>query len=216
MDFKNIQRIHLFRILILILLPFLIGAVLLPHTAELKGATLVRPSEIQTGYLQSQQYVFTHVYTADQSAPEVSSVFPFANYIHFYPAVSYSNLQLCFQDEGSYLTYQNGTTETPPFQWSVEINNASEVVLFPNSVVCTKAEASNSYSLKWKANLPYGALQNEDLSQTTFTPQVVVYPKLAMDYGVLQGLVFIPAFYLFIFYPAAGIIKKIQKGLLEQ
>ncbi len=216
MDFKNIQRIHLFRILILILLPFLIGAVLLPHTAELKGSTLTRPSEIQTGYLQSQQYVFTHVYTADQSTPQVGSVFPLANYIHFYPAVSYGNMQLCFQDEGSYLTYSNGTTKTPAFQWSVEINNASRVVVFPNSIACTKAEASSSYSLSWKANIPYSALAQEDLSNTSFTPEVVVYPTVTMDYGVLQGLVFIPAFYLFIFYPAAGIIKKIQKGLLEQ
>ena len=49
-----------------------------------------------------------------------------------------------------------------------------------------------------------------------FDPETATYPREVMDYGFLQGLVMIPVFYLFIFYPAAGIWKKIHKGLLEQ
>ena len=64
---------------------------------------------------------------------------------------------------------------------------------------------------------PSGSFVTSGMNGTiTFVPQTATYPRMEMDYGLLQGLVFIPVAYLFIWYPAAGIIRKIREGLHAQ
>jgi hypothetical protein len=212
----RIQKAHLVRIAVLILLPFLIGAVLMPHTTELRGDPLVRPTEIGTGYLQTEAYEFTHVYNIEQGPTQVGSVFPLANYLSAYPLVSYGHMDLCIQDNGSYITYANGTSTVPAFTWNIHINNESTLAVGPYSVNCTLATVRHPYDFTWVADFPTDLAGDQNLSSIHFTPLITVYPSVVMDYGILQGLVFIPAFYLFIFYPAAGIWKKVHEGLLAQ
>ena len=50
----------------------------------------------------------------------------------------------------------------------------------------------------------------------TFVPQTTAYTSMTMDYGILQGLAMIPVAYLLVWYPLAGIKKKILDGIWEQ
>ena len=211
----QIKKNHLFRIFVLVIIPFIIGSILVPHTQEIQGDTLIRPTQIQTTYFETQQYQFTHAIITPTPLP-VNTIFPLANYLHFYPAVRYEELKLCIEDNGSTITFQNGTEEALPFGWTVHINNASSVFIPRNSVSCIPATMNSSYNFLWNAHFPITIVNKENLENITFTPKIIVYSANTMDYGVLQGLAFIPAFYILIFYPVVGIIKKIFKGLMEQ
>jgi hypothetical protein len=204
------------RLFVLVMVPFFLGAFVVPHTELLRGEPLSRPSTIPTSFLQIESYEFTHVYSVTQSPTAVNSIFPFSNYLRSYPAVSYGALQLCFQDNGSYLAYPNGTTVAPALSWNVALNNDSLLHVPYGEANCAEVSMNEAYSLTWDAAFPPGALGDANLSQVEFIPQVIVYPAMVMDYGILQGMVFIPAFYLFVFYPSAGIIRKIRDGMMEQ
>lgn len=212
----NADKVRISRALILIVIPFLLGALVLQHTETMTEESLLRPAEIQTSYLQYEAYEFSHQVSLTDSQMQVSTLFPLANYVRFWPAVSFNNFQLCFQDTGSNITYLNGTTVSPSFEWAVHINNRTTVRVPPDSISCIDAKTNESYSFSWVANLPLSVLGSINETKPIFAPSIVVYPKVTMDYGILQGLVFIPVFYLLIFYPIAGIHKKIEKGLLEQ
>lgn len=212
----NNRRAYAIRICILVVLPFLLGAVVFQHTEELRGTTLQNPAEIGSSYLQAATYQFTHESTFTQSPSQMASVFPFANYLGAPPLVSYGGTRLCFQDLGSYITHINGTNSTPSFEWEVNVNNVSNVTVQPFSTRCMPAITNGRYSFIWNAEFPIAQFGAENISRISFTPEIVIYPAVTRDYGVLQGLVFIPAFYLFLFYPAAGIWKKIHSGFLAQ
>jgi hypothetical protein len=212
----NNRMAYTIRIVLLVVLPFLLGAVVLQHTEEHQGTPLQNPAEIPTGYLQAAAYEFTHESAFMQNPAQITSVFPLANYIDFAPLVSHGATRLCFQDLGSYVTYPNGTNSTPNFEWEVNVNNASVVSVQPSSTHCMPATVNGQYSFKWNAEFETAQFGTENLSRISFTPKIVIYPAVAMDYGILQGLAFIPAFFLFIFYPAAGIWKKVHRGFLEQ
>jgi hypothetical protein len=199
-----------------VVLPFLLGAVVFQHTEEVQGTPLQTPAEIPSGYLQAATYAVTHESALTQNPSQIASVFPLANYLDFAPLVSYGSTRLCFQDLGSYVTYPNGTNSTPAFEWEVIVNNASVVFVQPSSTHCMSTSANGQYSFAWNAEFPTEQFGAENLSAIGFTPRIVIYPDVAVDYGILQGLVFIPAFFLFIFYPLAGIWKKIRSGFLEQ
>lgn len=216
MDLRNDARAHAIRILVLVVLPFLLGAVVFQHTEQLQGTPLQTPTEIPSTYLQAAAYQFTHQSALTQNPSQVSSVFPLANYLDFSPLVSYGTTHLCFQDVGSFVTYPNGTNSTPDFEWAVIVNNVSVVSVQPGSTHCMASAASGQYSFKWNAEFESAQFDDENLSEISFTPKIVIYPVATLDYGILQGLVFIPAFYLFIFYPGAGIWKKIREGFLAQ
>jgi hypothetical protein len=203
------------RIIVLVVLPFLLGAVVLQHTEGYPGTPLQTPAELPRGYLQAATYEVTQS-ALMQNPSQITSFFPFANYLDFPPLVSHGTTSLCFQDTGSYVTYPNGTNSTPVFQWEVTVNNVSNVSVAPDSTNCIPATTNGQYSFKWNADFPTAQFGTENLSEVIFTPQIVAYPIVTMDYGILQGLAFIPAFYLFIFYPAAGIWKKIHSGFLAQ
>lgn len=204
------------RIFVLLVLPFLLGAVVFQHTEDFQGTPLQTPAEIPASYLQAATYQFTHESALTQNPSQVASVFPLANYLDYTPLVSYGATRLCFQDLGSYVTYSNGTNATPDFEWAVEVNNSSVVSVLPDSTHCMLTTANGQYSFKWNAEFPTAQFGTENLSTISFNPKIVIYPLVTVDYGILQGLVFIPAFYLFIFYPAAGIWKKVRSGFLAQ
>lgn len=212
----NSRLAYAIRILVLVALPFLLGAVVLQHTEDLQGTPLQTPAEIPKGYLQAATYEFTHESTLAQTSSQVASFFPFADYLNIAPLVTYGSTRLCFQDTGSYVTYSNGTNSTPTFQWEVTVNNVSNVSVSPDSTRCMPAATNGQYSFAWNAEFPTAQFGTENLSEVVFTPEIIIYPVVTMNYGILQGLAFIPAFYLFIFYPAAGIWKKIHSGFLAQ
>jgi hypothetical protein len=202
------------RIFLLLVFPFILGALVLPHTQYIDGTQLTAPSENQSSSAGMLSYSFNH--SEDTIGPALNALFPLANYLDFPPFVSQNRVQMCFADSGSGIILPNGTRLEPPFQWVIGINGRSEVRLDSNSVACSDINGNGKNSFSWNANISAG-LSEKDLNSTlVFDPQTSTYPRHLIDYGLLQGLVMMPLFYLLVWYPAFGIWKKIRHGMQEQ
>ena len=212
---KNANVAHAYRIFLLVILPVLVGYFALPHTQTVDGMPLNAPSANPSAISNSMVYSFQTSAEMVESQ-KITTLFPLAGYLDFPPFVTHNGPLLCFEDNGSYLSFSNGTNQTPDFEWNVTLNNESAVRVGPNSYNCTAAKAGQDNNYNWYAriNLPRGLNLSE--VNVTFIPVTKTYPRIVMDYGLLQGLVLIPVAYLFIWYPAAGIIRKIKKGMEEQ
>jgi len=209
------------RIFLLVLIPFLIGYWVVPHSETVKGDLVTNPVESVPGGSDTITYSFSHNYDI-ATENKIGSVFPFANYLDFPPFVSHTNLRICFQDNGSYLTYPNGTTFEPDFSWNVNFNKRINLSVDDESENCTGAAFDEKFNYDLKAYIPLSSVGNCTYQgipctydQISFTPRIVAYPKWDVQYGLLQGLVLIPAIYLFIWYPIAGIVKKVRHGMME-
>jgi hypothetical protein len=202
------------RIALLILLPFFLGAFVLPHTQMMDGQMLGSPGEAKSG--DEIAYSFSHPGN-DLSVPQsVGAIFPLANYLDFPPLVSHGEPEICFQDNDSYLVLADGSKFDPEFQWIVDFNNKTQLIVMPDGVNCTKASASGQNDYRWFVNMAIPSDDPRFKGNITFVPQTMAFPRMIMDYGLLQGLAMIPVAYLFIWYPAAGIWKKLHKGMAEQ
>ncbi len=201
------------RAVLLIFIPFILGTIVFPHTQDMDGQALSSPQESSNADVIV--YSFTHP-TSDMLIPQkVNAIFPLADYLDFPPMVSHSSPQLCFQDNDSYLMLSDGTKYDPEFTWTVEFNNMT-ILVAPDSTNCTSIDFNKSNDYKWYVNMVLPLKDPRFTGNLTFVPETMTYPKITMNYGLLQGLIMIPVCYLFIWYPAAGILKKIHGGLLEQ
>lgn len=200
------------RVAILVLLPFLAGAVVIPHTQPMTGQELRAPNESASG-LDAVTYAFVHGTTNAQVA-RISSLFPLAEYMDFPPFVSQRNPTICFADNGSYVILPDNATTVPDFQWHVLFNNATTLGVGPYSLNCTPIVLGKEYSYSW--TLQVNKVDSNVSGVATFVPQTTAYTSMTMDYGILQGLAMIPVAYLLVWYPLAGIKKKILDGIWEQ
>jgi len=213
---NGITLTHIFRFALLVLLPFLLGLWMLPHTIYTNGQMLGAPNESQSGAPSTLSYSFIHSSSEIDVPQRVNAIFPLADYLDFPPFVSHSNPFMCFQDSGSYVILQNGTRINPVFDWNVYFGTNVVLVVPKNSTKCAAIVPGQNSTYKWVAKLKVD-LSDQNLSENlTFVPKTTTYPQFVMDYGLLQGLVLIPVCYLFIWYPAAGIWKKVHNGLDEQ
>jgi hypothetical protein len=202
------------RFLLLLILPFVLGAWVFPHTQSMDGQMLRSPHESVSGVEVS--YSFTHS-GMDITVPQrVNAIFPLADYLSFPPLVMHSQPMLCFQDNDSYLIFQDGGKLDPDFIWLVDFNNKTQLVVPPYGTNCTPADTGGQNAYKWYAKIVIPTNDPRFKGNVTFVPQTLTYPRIIMDFGLLQGLIMIPVCYLFIWYPAAGIWKKLHKGFLEQ
>ncbi|MBI5227799.1 hypothetical protein HY988_04390 [Candidatus Micrarchaeota archaeon] len=204
------------RIFVLIFLPFVFGAFILPHTQGVIDDQPLNPISNVSGpsYVLSED---RHGSINESTAlTKINSIFPLSNYLGFPPFVYYRTHQICFEDRGSNVTYVNGTVYTRDFKWDVLFNKNTDIIVQTNSVSCTEINFNENFSITWRVNIPLSNNNLSEIKSLQFNPNARSYFDLVLDYGILQGLVMIPACYLLIFYPAAGIIKKIQKGMLEQ
>lgn len=202
------------RAFILLLIPFMLGALVLPHTQVVNGTLLGSPQESELG--DQISYSFNHTGSDIAVASNVNAIFPLANYLDFQPFVSHGSPELCFQDNDSYLVLTDGSKFQPDFFWIVDFNNETELIVHPDGTNCTSVLTGQDNNYKWFASM---AIPNNDSrfqGNITFVPVTLTYPRAMVNYGLLQGLVMIPVCYLFLWYPSAGIWKKLHKGLLEQ
>ncbi|MBI5046504.1 hypothetical protein HZC07_02110 [Candidatus Micrarchaeota archaeon] len=203
----------LFRIFILLLLPFIVGTYLLPHTEIVSGNQLPSPSN------KSDVVNGNYAFSPDglHFPSRVNTIFPLANYLNFEPFVTHPGVRLCFQDQGSSLNYSNGTVYDPTINWLILLNNRS-LVVNSNGANCTSFDSIQQINYTWQAKLSLKSTNLSDLNSRLlfFSLKTTTYPEWEVDYGVLQGLSLISATYLFVYYPLFGIWKKIEKGLKEQ
>ncbi len=203
------------RAFLLIIFPFIIGAYFLPHTQYMDGQVLDSPQELRN----SDELAYSFSSAAEEmSVPsKVNAIFPLADYLNFEPLVSHGQTELCYQDNDSYLVLGDGSLFDPEFSWLVEMdNNRTSLTVEPEGTNCTAVEDWNSTRYKWYARMELPTDDPRFRGNVTFVPQTRTYPRVPMDFGLLQGLVMIPVAYLFVWYPAAGIWKKVHKGILEQ
>ena len=203
------------RFLLLLALPFLLGLYVFPHAQYVDGSLLSTPSENQSA-APSFSYNFSsggHTVLLQQS---VGSIFPLSDYLNFPPLVSHDRTQLCFRDNGSSIILPNGTQITPALDWEITINGQPALELPANSMACTDVPAGMKVSYAWSAEINTGIDSSSVNGTIVFNPQTTTYPRMQMDYGLLQGLVMVPVFYLLIWYPLAGIWKKLREGMAAQ
>ncbi|VVB56887.1 Uncharacterised protein [uncultured archaeon] len=207
---------YAWRVFLLVLLPFALGLWVLPHTQGMDGAAIGAPvSDASRGADGSVSYHFTHS-QLEGGAQQLGALFPLANYADFPPLVSHGQWQLCFKDNGSRFLLADGSDVPAEIEWNISVQGQGQVLVQANSVNCTGVEPGQATIYQWSAKLG-PAIAREGLNGTiTFEPQTSTYPRATMDWGLLQGLVMIPVFYLLIWYPAGGIWRKIREGLLSQ
>ena len=203
------------RLFLLVLLPFMLGAVVMPHTHDIQGVSLNAPSDSMNGQ-GNVSYAFNQSQEMAQATASLSAIFPLANYLDSPPLISHGNLRACFEDTGSVLTLSNGTQLSPNFEWAIHLSDGRVVMLRANSSKCISIAQGNGETYAWTATVPTGLDSVDKNSTLTFMPQTNSYQLETMDYGLLQGLALIPVFYLFIWYPLAGIWRKLMHGMLEQ
>ncbi len=200
------------RLLLLVILPFALGAFVFPHTQAIDGQPLSSPQESVSGLEVSYSFSNSDIHIPAR----VNAVFPLAEYLGFPPLVNHGSSQLCFQDNDSYMVLPDGSRFDPSFVWTVFLNNRTEIMVGPYGTNCTPADLAGRNSYKWYASLALPLNDSRFKGNLTFVPQTSTYARVMMDYGLLQGLIMIPVCYLFIWYPGAGIWKKLHKGILEQ
>jgi hypothetical protein len=208
------RLIYAMRIAVLVLLPFLVGALLLPHSQPMTGQELRAPNETASGGLNSVTYAFVHDSGSAQVSQRISSIFPLAEYLDFPPFVSHANPEICFEDSGSYVILPDNSTTVPDYQWHVLFNNATTLGVGPYSLNCTPIALGKEYAYSWK--LQVNRIDSNVSGVATFVPKTDAYTRMTMDYGMLQGLAMIPVAFLLVWYPAAGIKKKILDGFEAQ
>ena len=203
------------RFFLLIAMPYILGAWIFPHTQYAQGNALSALSQNTSGPAEVVSYSFNDTQTRLRTS-QVNSIFPLANYLDFPPLISHGGLQICFSDTGSSLTLPSGRNITPAFDWAIGLSDGRTLNLTSGSLACTSVDPAAQTTYSWSAQVPTGLSSQELNGSVTFNPQTSAYPREVLDYGMLQGLVMIPVFYLFIWYPLTGIWKKLRHGMLEQ
>ena len=208
---KIIERKEL-KIIILLVIPFVYG-LWLPHVETVKNEHAGSHGLESSNGNNSLDFKSVR---GEVSVPsDVNTVFPIAKYLSFWPLVSFRNPEICFEDNGSYVAYTNGTKLSANVDWTVDFNGKN-VTLEQNSSNCTAVNFGQKFNYTWTGKLFFLIGKNESLGNVIVVPDTKTYHKFDYDYGILQGLVLIPALYLFFWYPIVGIINKIENGWKEQ
>ena len=216
MTIQNQNFGYVYRIFLLIILPLLIGWVILPHSQTVDGKALDSPTINPNNPNRDLSYSFAHSEEDLAGAQRINAVFPLADFLDFPPFISHGSPVLCFEDNGSFVTLPNGSNQTPDLKWMVLVNNKTKVFVKSLTTNCTEIKPGQDNSYNWLATIKLPGEINLSEGNVTFTPKTRTFPRVTMDYGLLQGVALIPVAYLLIWYPAAGILKKIKKGLEEQ
>ncbi len=203
------------RFALLVALPFLLGLYVLPHTQSMDGR-LLSPPDAQQNSTDVLSYSFASAGDSMLLEQSVGSVFPLSNYLDFPPLVSHDRLQLCFRDNGSSIDLPNGTRIIPDMSWEVHVNNDPPLLLNASSQACSDITNRGQIYYAWTAKINTEIDRQSLNGSITFNPETLTYPRLEMNYGLLQGIVMIPVFYLLVWYPAIGIWKKLREGMLSQ
>ncbi len=206
---------YIFRALLLVIIPFSLGMWVLPHTQALDSQSLGAPAPGGSAG-NSNLTFFGFARHEDAVINGVNSVFPLANFVNFPPFVSHDRLQECFADTGSRFVWKNSSDPVPDVSWKVSLDSGASLRVDSNSVNCTDVDLSRPIRYNWVATLGGPFVQPYLDGNLTLSQSIQAYPRIIMDYGLLQGLAMIPVFYLLIFYPAVGIWKKLNNGMLEQ
>lgn len=203
------------RFILLLALPFLLGLYAFPHTQYVDGSLLSTP----TGYKNAAE-IMSYTFSAADSGlvlgRSVGSVFPLSNYLDFQPFVSHDRMQLCFQDNGSTITLPNGSQFAPDMEWEIHINNDPAIMLNQSSFACSDVPPRGPVVYAWKALISTDISRDSFNGTIVFNPATLTYPRMQVNFGLLQGIAMIPVFYLLVWYPIAGIWKKLREGMMEQ
>ena len=133
-DKTTIEKI--FRLFLLIILPFLLGFWLIPHQHIINGESLSSPSEPQSNFSHTLlQYSYGQNLSESAHFQQMGAIFPFAQYLNFYPLVQNLDPKVCFEDKGSTITYPNGIEVPVNFNWKINFNNAKNISLSTRSEI---------------------------------------------------------------------------------
>ena len=204
------------RLFLLVLLPFFLGMWVLPHSASVQGSPIAAPSGQQSSPSDMISFYFNNSAEGSAVPRGINSAFPFSEYLDFPPFISPENQKICFADNGSTLIYPNGTIASPDFNWTVHLEGGKSVTVGSSSINCTAITGSRIPKYGWSATINTNVDRQDVNGTVLFYPETSTYLVSDMNYGLLQGLVMIPVFFLVIWYPLFGIIKKLKHGMDAQ
>ena len=210
-----LDRAQTLRLIILVVLPFVLGYYLLPHSQYMIGQDLGAPGASGNNSTSST-YLFMHTEEETAIQQKISTIFPLAGYLDFQPFIYHKDPQICFSDSGSYLQFSDGSVSSPQYNWTVVMPQRPPITVQPYSTSCDPIVIGQQSSYRWNIQVGDVGVVPANVTNATFVPQTSAYTRLTMDYGVLQGLVMIPVAFLLVWYPLVGIRKKVEKGLMEQ
>ena len=205
-----------FRAFFLLVLPFFVGFLLLPHTQAVYGQPVEPFPGNKTSPAGGFSFNFTHTQETQSQFAQIESVFPLANYLNVYPLVSHRMTGICFQDVGSRIVLGNGTVLYPDFYWNIGRPSFPHVVVRANSTACTNVSMAAPGDYSWAAQIETDLSREELGNSSAFYTDTRVQLQGEYEYGLLQGLAMIPAAYLFVWYPLFGIWRKIKEGMAVQ
>lgn len=205
-----------FRAFFLLILPFFLGFLILPHGQAVSGQPVEPFPGNKSAPAGDFSFNFTHAQEAQSQFAQIESVFPPANYLSVYPLVSHRMTGICFQDVGSRIVLENGTTLYPDFYWEIRKPMSPPVMVRANSTACTNASRASPGDYSWAAQISTNLTREELGNNSVFYTDTRVRLQGEYEYGLLQGIAMIPAAYLFVWYPLFGIWRKIKEGMAAQ
>jgi hypothetical protein len=201
-DGKNPKVSIAIRLVLLVLLPFVLGCFVFPHEYYAEGVAVGAAGQGMQTYTFSSQ---SHEILMEKS---MGSVFPLYKYIDYAPFVTRDMVEICAANVSD-LALPNGTLLKPEMEWSI---GGSEGIENRNGAVfCADVPAESQLQPQGQG----GANATNMTSGSTIAVSLAsnAHPRYEVEYGVLQGLVLVPVFYLLVFYPATEIWKKLHRGM---
>ena len=188
------------RLALLVLLPFLLGCFVFPHEYYAEGMAISSPIS------GTREYVFSASSHQALMEKSMGSVFPLYKYVDYIPFVTRDVVEICAANESG-LILQDGTRLEPEREWGL---GDSEGQGGDSGAFCADIPPSPHGAAA--PEIP-NASTNASGSSIILSSASKAHPRFEVEYGVLQGLVMIPVFYLLIYYPATEIWKKLHHGM---
>jgi len=185
------------RLMLLLVIPFVLGCFVFPHEFYAAGV----PTGPQGPGMQAYSFsADSHRMLMEQS---MGSVFPLYKYIDYVPFASKDMIEICVAGNGSEIALQNGMRLKPEQEWEIGNDGIGNSA---GALACADVPATAESGL---------VRGGPGASNTTITLTFAskMFPRYEVEYGILQGLVMIPVFYLLVYYPATEIWKKLHRGM---
>jgi len=190
------------RLALLVAVPFVLGCFVFPHEYYADGAAIGDASQGMQAYLFSAD---SHNLLMEKS---MGSVFPLYKYFDYAPLVSRDMVEFCVGN-GSALALPGGARLAPEQEWSLGESEGQKNR--GGMATCADVPASSQAWLHPQGGAGGSSIAPE--GSMVLNSASKVYPRYEVEYGVLQGLVMVPVFYLLIYYPATEIWRKLRHGM---
>ncbi len=223
---KSKKRAIIFRLIVIVVIPFILGALIFPHTETLRPVELTVTDYINRNQTITQQMsTFTKVdgspldmqsiqnNLTESPISQLDSTFPLVNYLNVWPLVRTNIDNICLNNSGSYIVYPDGANTTGIY-YKIKTKE-NEITLKPGEEIC------------FPTNEPFPGFEpiyiielNHMKIGENITKDVNIYADTVLkgipnrDYGILLGIASIGGVILFLGF-ISETKKRIYNGFID-